>query len=59
MNWIIKSVYNTGGHTVIRNGEPMRFRDQQQALDHAEVLTAEMKKVGITGTSYIVVADTL
>lgn len=59
MNWVIKSVYNTGGHTVMRNGEPMRFRDKQDAINHAEVLTSEMKKVGISGTSYIVVEDTL
>lgn len=59
MNWVIKSVYNTGGHTVMRNGEPMRFRDKQDAINHAEVLTAEMKKVGVANTSYIVVEDTL
>jgi len=59
MNWIIKSVYPSGGHTVMFNDGPMRFKDRQSALDHAEVLTAEVKKTGITNTSYIVVEDTL
>ena len=43
----------------MKNGEPMRFKEKQYALDHAEILTAEMKKVGVSGTSYIVVEDTL
>lgn len=59
MNWIIKSVYPSGGHTVMMNGGPLRFKDRQAALDHAEVLVAELKKSGVTNTTYIVVEDTL
>ncbi len=59
MNWVIKSVYSSGGHIVMFNGEPMRFKDKQAALDHAEILTAEVKKTGVSSTSYIVVEDTI
>lgn len=44
MSWIIKSIYPQGGHTVMWNGEPLRFSDQQKALDRAEVLNATEKE---------------
>ena len=59
MNWVIKSVYPSGGHTVMFNGEPMRFKEKQDALNHAEILLAELKKSGVSNTTYIVVEDTL
>lgn len=61
--WIIKAIYPSGGHTVMFNGEPLKFESKQDALDRAEVLTSTTKhmaaaRYGRTNdTTYIVVEE--
>ena len=62
MNWIIKASYPHGGHTVMWNDAPLRFKTKQEALDRAEVLNAAMKSAAArnqetNNTSYIVVEE--
>lgn len=40
MDWIIKCSYPAGSHTVMWDGEKLRFKDRQAALDRAETLNA-------------------
>jgi len=56
--YVIKAIYPSGGHTVMLNGDRMLFKEKQQAVAHAEVLTGEMKKINVE-TTYIVVEDSL
>lgn len=54
MMWVIKAIYPSGGHTVMWDGQPLRFKDKQAAVDRAEVLNGRLKS---TGVSYIVVEE--
>jgi 4'-phosphopantetheinyl transferase EntD len=54
VNWIIKASYPHGGHVVMFNDAPLRFKTKQEALDRAEVLNMKVKN---TNTIYIVVED--
>lgn len=62
--YIIKAIYPQGGHTVMFNGEPLRFKERQEAVDRAEVLNATTRNMAsrnmrTNDTSYIVVEDTV
>lgn len=52
--WIIRACYAAGGHTVMQDDQPLRFKDKQAATDRAEVLNSRLKS---TGVSYIVVEE--
>ncbi len=56
--YVIKAIYPSGGHTLMLNDQPLRFKEKEQATMRAEILNAEMKKINIE-TSYIVVEDSL
>lgn len=62
--WIIKAIYPSGGHTVMMDGEQLRFPNKQEATDRAELLNATTKAAAarnmrVADTTYIVVEDTL
>lgn len=68
--WIIHCVfvsggdamYGAGGHTVMSNGEPLRFKSKQEAQNYAETLLAATRQVATrnmrtNNVSYMVVED--
>lgn len=63
MSWIIKATYPHGGHVLMLDDSPMRFKEKQDAAARAEVLNATTRAMDTranrtTQTTYIVVEET-
>lgn len=60
--FVIKAIYPSGGHVVSWGGETLRFVNEQEARDRAEVMNGDEKKVAArnmrhTDVTYIVVPE--
>lgn len=60
--YVIKAIYPSGGHIVMLDGNPLRFKEKQDAEDRAEILSAASRSTAARNsrpydTSYIVVEE--